>query len=408
MTEGQTERQNRGRRRGRRWAVLAVMLAAGGAAAAAAVPQVRQAAEGALHRAVARGAPVLQRITQAAPASAPAPPRGVRVMRVQVQPALETRDFAGVIVPRWQTRLGFRVAGRIENRRIEVGQRVRQGDILFTLDTADYRAGLAAAEADLAAARAQAVQAAAELARQDRLTDRGFTSRSALDRVQAADRAAAEQVKAAEQALTLARNRLDYATLTAPEDGTVTAVLAEAGQVVDVGTPVLTLVREGGREAQFHLPEGMVAGLGDWQAALALWAEGGEPLPATLREVAAEADPASRTFAARFTLPPDLAASAALGMSVTLTLSRLAGPDAASLPASAVFLQGGQPQVWVMAASGKRARRQPVTIHSTGARTMRVSGLDDGARVITLGVHRIDEGLTLRVVEETRIAEAAP
>jgi RND family efflux transporter MFP subunit len=408
MTEGQTERQNRGRRRGRRWAVLAVMLAAGGAVAVAAVPQVRQAAEAALHQAGAQAAPVLQRMTQDAPPSDPAPPRGVRVVQVQAQPALETRDFAGVIVPRWQTHMGFRVGGRIEERRVEVGQRVRRGDILFTLDPADYLAGLAAAEADLAAAEAQVVQTSAELARQDRLTDRGFTSRSVLDRLQAADRAAAEQVKAARQARTLAQNRLGYTTLTAPEDGTVTAVLAEAGQVVDPGMPVLTLVRDGGREAQVNLPEGLVAGLGDWQAALALWADGGAPLPVALREVAAEADPASRTFAARFTLPPDLADRAALGMSVTLTLSRLTGPQAATLPASAVFLRDGKPQVWVMADSGDRALRQPVTILATGARTMRVSGLDDGARVITLGVHRIDEGLPLRVVEDTRIAEATP
>jgi RND family efflux transporter MFP subunit len=235
--------------------------------------------------------------------------------------------------------------------------------------------------------------------RQASLLAQGWASQATYDRVRAASDAAREAVAAAADQVEIARNALDYARLTAPADGVVTALAAEAGQVVAQGQPVLTLVRPGPREALVGVPEGQVADLSEWAATASLWSEPSARHDATLREVAPQADPLGRTHAARFALA-GAAADADLGGTVTIHLAREQDAPSARLPSSALFFRDDAPLVWALAPSGDRVSATLVEVIRLGADEVVVKGLADGARVVTLGVHRLDEALPVRVVEE--------
>jgi membrane fusion protein, multidrug efflux system len=325
--------------------------------------------------------------------------RGVRVMTVRLTQQHAEKRFTGVVAARYETQVGFRVGGKIAVRQVEVGQNVRRGDVLMVLDDADYAAALRAAEANLAAANAQKMQALAEEARQAQLLRQGWTTRAVFDRVVAAARSAEEQVKAGREQVELARNTLGYARLTATDDGIVTAVRAEAGQVVPQGQPVLTLVRPGEREAVIAVPEGQIGDLSSWTAQASFWSRGDVTEPAALREISPQADAASRTHAARFSLPRG-AASTELGATVTLILQRKTGEPAATLPTSAVFFKNSRPMVWRLMPSRDRLEAVPLSIIALGAQRSIVAGLMEGDRIVTLGVHRLDEGHLVRAVEE--------
>ena len=389
-------------RRGRRVLLVASILALSSAAAVA-VPSVRStlvgAASASLLAAQERfaGDPIMAK---------PDPVRGVRVMAVAEAATRQQRSFTGVVTARYETAIGFRVGGKILGRTVEVGQAVRTGDLLFSLDPADYRAAVSAAEATLAAAQAQAVQAAADDRRQAQLLTQGWTTQAAYDRFKAAAEAASNQARAAADRLILARNDLSYAELRAPHDGIVTALRAEAGQVVPVGQPVLTLVRPGDREALVTIPEGQVADLRTWSATASFWGREGAAEPAILREIAPQADAASRTYTVRFALP-ESAGSAELGSTVTVQLSREVKGAAATIPSTAVLFREGAPIVWRVAASGDRVQAVPVRVTRLGSETADVSGLTAGDRIVTLGVHRIDEELRVRIVEGPARAASA-
>jgi RND family efflux transporter MFP subunit len=329
-------------------------------------------------------------------------------MTVSLAENKERRSYTGVVVPRWETQLGFRVGGKINERRVETAQQVKAGDVVFQLDNADYLAAVRAAEAELAALRAQARQAVSEEERQRDLLAKGFATRAGFERASAAAVAASEQVKAAEQRLQLARNQLDYAVLRAPHDGIITAIRAEAGQVFAQGQPVLTLARSDEREALVNIPEGQIQDLADWQAEAALPASQNRKTPLALREAAAQADPASRTFAARYSLPASGGDAPALGRTVTIDLSRQSERGASMLPASAVMVQAGEASVWIIGPAGDRAEKRSVQIVDLSTETARVTGLQTGMRVVTLGVHRLDAGMAIRVIEEDRKVAVSP
>jgi membrane fusion protein, multidrug efflux system len=166
---------------------------------------------------------------------------------------------------------------------------------------------------------------------------------------------------------------------------------------------VLTLVRDGEREAMIAIPEGQIGDLSNWTAQASFWSQGDVAVPAKLREVSPQADPASRTHAVRFTLPSG-AANIDLGATVTLTLKRTKGEAAATLPTSAVFFRNDQPMVWRAKASGDRLESLAVSIVKLGAEQSLVTGVKDGDRIVTLGVHRLDADLPIRIVEDVTLA----
>jgi RND family efflux transporter MFP subunit len=333
--------------------------------------------------------------------SVPEPaPRPVQVAEVRLATADSHAAYTGTVRARREVDLGFRAAGRIAQRLVELGETVEAGQELARLDPADLVLSLRSAEADLAAAEAQSRQAANDAARSRQLLAAGHVAAAFDDQRQAAARAAAERVASARAGLELARNRLSYATLKAPGAGVVTALLAESGQVVAEGTPVLRIADPSERELLVRVPESALAQLRDARAEARFWSRQDAALPATLREVAPQADPLLRTYAVRFSLPeaPDWVA---LGMTGTVRLARDAEP-VATLPLAALHDRGQGPMVWRL--SGERVEAVPVRVATLGEQTVQVTGaLRPGEQVVALGPQLLDPESRVRVVS-TRLA----
>lgn len=323
------------------------------------------------------------------------PPRAVLAERVAFAPLQAPRTLPAQIRARTEADLGFRVGGRIERRLVDAGAAVRAGEVLAQLDPADLRLQLAQAEAELRAATGALQAAEADERRAGELARAGSAAQSTLDRSRAAADEARGRILRVARAVELARNALSYATLTADADGVVTAALAEPGQVVQPGTPVLRLARQGEPEAMVALPEPLLARAGQ-PASVELFALPGRRYDAALRELSPAADPATRTFAARYTLR-GAGPEVRLGMSATLTLSDPGGPAVAALPLSAVRDVGGGPHVWVIV-DGRTQTRPVVLAGVSGSRALVREGLREGEQVVAMGVHQLEPGARVRVV----------
>ncbi len=322
---------------------------------------------------------------------------------VQVQPVVYKdqqvrREFAGVVRARYETDLAFRVAGKIVTRIVNVGDRVRAGDVVARLDPRDLQLQVESAEAEFAAANSNLAQAAADLERYTALKTRGFASIADFDRKKATKDEADGRLERARRALDLARNQLDYADLKADADGVITAALAEPGQVVAVGQAVARLAHRGEKEAVVALPETWLGEARKAQASVRLWSERDRSFNAQLRELSPQADTATRTYAARFTIK-DADDSVAFGMTATVTLSNADEARAARLPLSAILNRGTGPVVYVVDDTGSVASR-PVTVASfTEDAAVVTSGLREGEKVVTLGVQKLEAGHKVRTIE---------
>src|SRR5436190_2912111 len=324
--------------------------------------------------------------------------RPVQIQRVSFESADSARDFVGVVRARYETDLGFRVAGKIVTRIVNVGDRVAVGDVVARLDPEDLRLQVQSAEAELAAASSNLAQAAADFERYSKLKASGWASLADFDRKKAASDEAQGRLDRAQRALDLAHNQLTYADLKADADGVITATLAEQGQVVAVGQAVARLAHRGEKEALIALPETWLTEARKSKAIVRLWADRDRSFEARLRELAPQADPATRTYAARFTIenPDD---TVAFGMTATVTLTQAVDAKVAKLPLSAILNRGSGPAVYVVDSSGTLTLR-PVTVVSFAEDAALVtSGIADGDEVVTLGVHKLDAGLKVRTVE---------
>lgn len=328
----------------------------------------------------------------------PRPDRPVLVTAVRYAPAAPDRSFVAVIRPRVETDQGFRVGGKVVRRLVEVGDRVKAGQVLATLDDTDLRLQVEQAEADIRALETAVAQADAEEQRVVSLRKQGWSTDSSFDRQRAATDDVRARLERARRTLALAQNALGYATLAADADGVVTASLVEPGQVIAAGQPAIRVAREGEKEAVVAIPEMLVTHLEGQKASLSLWSAPGMSLRATLREVSPAADPATRTYTARFSLP-DADASVKLGMTATVTLSEPSGAQVARLPLSALFSQGTGPSVWTVSADGSLALK-PVEIAAYDSGQVLVkSGVADGEKVVSLGVQKLDPGQKVRAVD---------
>jgi RND family efflux transporter MFP subunit len=210
---------------------------------------------------------------QAETAPAPKAERPVQVQRVQYDSEAATREFVGIVRARHETDLGFRVGGKIVARLVNVGDRVRAGDVIARLDPQDLTLQVESAEAELTAATSSLAQAAADLQRYTTLKARGYAAIADFDRKQAANDEAEGRLARAKRALELARNQLTYAELRADVDAVVTATPAEPGQVVSVGQPVARLAHRGEKEAIVALPEAWLAEAREAKATVRLWSD---------------------------------------------------------------------------------------------------------------------------------------
>lgn len=315
------------------------------------------------------------------------------------------RSFTGTVAARVQSELGFRVGGKIQERSVDVGQRVRKGQILMRLDPVDLDLSLAAQQANVEAARAGYVQAKADEARFARLIETGAVSLQGYDQARAALDSAKARLEAAEAQAKVTRNSSEYCSLVADADGVIVATLAEPGQVVAAGQTVVQLAHDGPREALIHLPEGVRPELGTAASARLYGQENTHR--AVLRQLSNAADPASRTFEARYVLEGE-AATAPLGSTVTVALpgNRNSGGQPVVVPVGAVHDRGAGAGVWVVNGKSEVTFRL-VTIASIGREEIVVSrGIDAGERVVALGPHLLHEGQTVNLKNEKTLPRA--
>src|ERR1700757_4620801 len=325
------------------------------------------------------------------------PGRPVLVATAHYEAESPERSFVGTIRPRIESDLGFRVPGKVAKRLVEVGQRVEVGQPLALLDEVALRLQAEQAEAEQRAATGVLAQAAAAETRAKNLKVSGWTTDAQLDQAKATADEARARLNRAERQVELTRNSLSYATLEADARGVVTATLIEPGQVVASGQTAIRVARLAEKEAVVAIPETLVDRAKTGTATVSLWSNPNNKYAARLREISPSADPATRTYLAKFSLP-DVGDDVELGMTATLTLSDAATERVARLPLSALFDQGDKPSFYVVDDKGDIALK-PVKVKSYESNDVVISGgVDEGARVVALGVQKLDPAQKVKVV----------
>lgn len=327
------------------------------------------------------------------PEPPPEPVRAVKLLTVGASELQTVQEYAGEVRAGVESRLGFRVAGKLVERPVQLGQRVQAGQVLAQIDPQDYQLSAAAARAQVAAAQTQYELAAADFQRFGKLKEQNFISGAELERRESALKAARSQLQQAQAQAQAQGNQAQYTRLQADASGVVTGIDAEPGQVLAAGTPVLRLAQDGARDVVFAVPEDKVARLRVGQPVqVRAWATGAS-LPGTVREVAASADPVTRTF----TVKVDIAAAGAppLGSTVHVVPQALAakGLQAIKLPTTALRQEGQATAVWVYEADKGAVRSQVVQVATAdGNDAVIVGGLTPGMQVVSTGVHVLTPG----------------
>lgn len=319
--------------------------------------------------------------------------RPVWVVQPQAAGAAAGMAFPGEVHARQESPLAFRVGGKLVRRHVDAGARVASGQVLAELDPGDQALQAQAAQAQAAAADAELARAKGELERYRALVDQQLVSRSAFEAQQAAYEAAAGQARAARAQRDVASNQAAYTDLRAPHDGVIASRAVEAGQVVAAGQTVFVLAADGGREVAIALPEAGIGAhaVGD-KAMIELWNDPGRMLPGQIREIAAAADPHTRSYAARVALDEAAAGRASLGQSARVYLQ--AARDGAALRVPLAALQRGEQDsaaVWVVRAG--TTVQVPVRVHDYGSDSVAIDGaLGPEDWVVAAGGHLLREG----------------
>ena len=325
------------------------------------------------------------------------PSRPVLVAAVKYQPESPARSFVGTIKPRVETDIGFRVPGKVAKRLVEVGQTVEIGQPLATLDEVDLQLQAEQSVAEFTAATGVLGQASAAEGRANELRAKGWSTQAQVDQAKASADEARARLNRAERSVTLTKNSLSYATLLADTRGVVTATLIDPGQVVASGQTAVRVARFGEKEAVVAIPETLVGRAKDGSASVSLWSEPGKKYAAKLREIAPNADPATRTYLAKFSLR-EADDKVSLGMTATLTLADPTTERVARLPLSSLFSQGTNPSLYTVNDNGDVALK-PVKVKAYESNDVIISGgVDEGAKVVVLGVQKLDPAQKARVV----------
>ncbi len=326
------------------------------------------------------------------------PPRPVRTVLAEAHEVALVGAFPGDVQAASESPLSFRVGGKLIERLVQPGDRVVAGQLLARLDAEDLELAQTAAQAQLAAAESEFERARAEWQRFQRLRQSGFISAAEFDNRRAAFEGAEAAVSQARANLAAQRNQARYANLMADTDGIVTAVQAEAGQVVSAGQSIVRLADGNGREVAFQVPETLVDVVRQLPSAeVDLWS-GPQAIPARVSEIAGRADPLTRTFAARVRLldEPD---GVELGMSATVRFQQPMAEPLVPLPLAALWQRDGRPHVWVLPSEGNTVTAQPVQVVTvTDTRALVAAAFEPGAEIVIAGVHHLrDQQLVRRL-----------
>ena len=318
--------------------------------------------------------------------------RPVKTMIVAAADETRTMRYSGSVRARVETALGFRVPGKLIERRVDIGARVVIGQVLARLDPTDLELALKSAEANVTAARSRLKVADDGRSRARTLNTKGFVADANLDRAQLEFDQAAAALDAAISTRDQAANQMGYADLLADAEGIVTDIRADVGQVVAAGTPVAVLARDGEKEVAIAVPEQDVVRFAKDQTVEArFWADAELRLAGRVREIAGSADPASRTYAIRITLPAD--PRVRLGMTATVEAKVPVAAGSVVVPLAALAGAPGTPRVWIVDTASATVAPRDVTLGPvTGDGVRILDGLKPGDRVVTAGVQFLTPG----------------
>ena len=331
--------------------------------------------------------------------------RAVRTAEIRYDRNAETDRYFGSVQARYEVDQAFRVGGKVVARKVEIGQKVRQGDVLAVLDDTDYRLAVQAAQQQLVAAQAQARQAQSDHERLNALKGDGSVSPSDEEKAQSNAQTTRAVAEADARKLELARNRLEYTTLRASQDGVVTNVRFEAGQIVPEGQPIVSIAKEGEPEIVVNVPEDRLAAFKASRYKAALTSAPDQSFDVVLRELSPQAAATTRTFRAR--LKPTTPRPLPLGASARLVVAGPAGDTAAAaIPAAAITQDKGQPAVWVVRRDGHEpvgtVSLVGVSVHGYRNDDVLVSGPKAGELVVTAGVQKMAPGLRVALPGATK------
>lgn len=334
--------------------------------------------------------------------------RPVRTIQAQLQASEFVAELSGEVRARVESRLGFRVPGKIVARHVELGTLVKRGQVLMQLDPQDLLLGQAQAKAGLSAAESNRDLAKAELKRYQELRDKNFVAQAVLDAKETTYKAAQASYEQAKAGFSNQSNQAAYANLTADIDGVVTAIDAEVGQVVAAGTPVVRVAKACDMDVIVGVPEDKINSIRQMSdLKVKLWANSGEVYTAKLRELSPIADPVTRTFVAKVALP-DTAKDVRLGMTATVLFGMKNPMAMIRVPLTALFQEKNVSSVWIVE-SGV-VRLVPVQIGSTSGEDVLISGgIQAGQIVVTAGVNLLKAGQKVRILgmESAPVASAA-
>ena len=324
--------------------------------------------------------------------------RPVRTVTVALSEAGETVSLTGEIQARYQADIGFRVAGKISERPVDIGTQVKKGDLLARIDPQQYRQDFEVAKAEVAAAEAEETRSEAQEWRQRELLKNGNTTRVQYDQALKTFKTAQAQLNSARARQVQASENLDYTELKADNDGVITTVGADPGQVVSAGQMVVRLAQPGEREAVFNVAEALLKNppRKDPTVEVNLVSNPDIRTEGRVRYISPQADPTTRTYTVRVSLPgapPQMRLGANVTGSVTLNQG-----SSITIPGSALFQKEGQPAVWLVEKDGTVQLKQITIDRYQGDLVVVGDGLAQGDVVVTGGVQKLLPGQKVRLM----------
>lgn len=329
--------------------------------------------------------------------------RPVRAQQVQLKKLTKPTSYSGEVKARYVTDLAFRVAGKLVERKVDVGVEVKKGQLLARIDPTDYKLSVLSSTAQVNSAQADVDKARADLARYKNLLEKGAVSRTEFDHYQNVYNTTMAKLKQTKALLDVDENKANYTDLFADADGVITEILAERGQVVAQGQAIMRLARPQEKEISINVSENRLDELNKTnELSVSLWAYPQLKLRGKIREISPNADPVTRTYNVRVTLlnPPE---EVHLGMTATVILQRSTPQAVALLPLSALYAQGENPSVWIVDTQTHQVKLTPIQLSEFyGNYVTVIQGLSDGQWVVTAGTHKLHEGQKVRLLDEPR------
>jgi len=326
--------------------------------------------------------------------------RPVRAIKLAAGNVDVATEYSGEVRARVESRLGFRVGGKIVARKVDVGTVVKRGQVLMQLDPQDLALAQAQAKAGLYAAESNRDLAKAELQRYQDLREKNFVAATVLDSKQTAFKAAQASYEQAVASYKNQSNQAGYATLISDVDGVVTSIDAEAGQVVAAGTPVVRVAQSGDMDVVVGIPEDQVNSIRQiTDIHVRLWANPNQTVPARLRELSPIADPVTRTYTAKVAIP-SATQDVKLGMTAYVTFGVKNPNPMIKLPLTALFQEKNTTSVWIV--ENGAVKLVPVQVAGTSGDDLLIArGVAPGQTVVTAGVNLLKPGQKVTILGET-------